>query len=129
MFPVRDVDVSPATSRLEHERRCDTLALMKTLKALAVMATAAVLVSLTIGATSTESDRPGNTPEERWVPVGPNAGFVLSAEVAGPPPKTPLPSMRRFPGEVVAAEFYVKTRAGWQRARIDNPAHVTPLRQ
>ena len=100
---------------------------MKTLKPIAIIAITALLLLITVGANSANNERPENVPAERWLPVAANAGFVLSADVSGAIPRTPPPPVKRYPNEVVAAEFYVKTRVGWQRARIDNPAFVTPL--
>jgi hypothetical protein len=101
---------------------------MKPLKPVIAIVTAALVAAFTLGATTGKEVRPPNVPSERWLPIAPNAGFVLSVDLAGPvlPKERPAP-VRRRPDEVAEAAFYVKTPHGWMRTRIENPTYLAPV--
>jgi hypothetical protein len=86
---------------------------MKFMKSSAVGLTMAAIAALCIGASSGGEQRPSEVPAERWISIGDRAGFATRSVGGG--------------AEQVVAHFYVKTARGWQQARIENPAHVTPL--
>ena len=96
---------------------------MKLLNPTAAVAAAILLATLTIGANSGSTpQRPPNIPVERWIALGPNAGFALNANLGGSEAATEDRSNPQ-----VVAELHVKTSNGWARARIDNPVHAIPL--
>ena len=95
---------------------------MKPLKTLAAVTAAVLLTAFTIGANPGSAARPGSIPAERWIAIGPNAGFAVNANLGGPD------SVAEHRSNVaVVAELYVKTTSGWKRARLDNPVSAVPL--
>lgn len=96
---------------------------MKILKTMAAVTAALLLTALTIGANNAgNAARPTNVPSERWIAIGPNAGFAVNTQVGGTeaaPANGPSPQL--------VAELYVKTNRGWQPARLESPTHAIPL--
>ena len=96
---------------------------MKILKTMAAVTTALLLIALTIGAnTAGSAARPANVPSERWIAIGPNAGFAVNTQLGGTE-NAPAGG----PPQQVVAELYVKTNRGWQQARVESPTHAIPL--
>jgi hypothetical protein len=73
-----------------------------------------IVAALGIGASSQADSRPAGVPSDRWVEIGNNAGFAIKNEIKGPR------------GELtgVGAQLYLRTRDGWRKSWIENPAFV-----
>lgn len=80
---------------------------MKNLKAFWLIGAAAVAVALFVGASG--PSRPDSVAAENWVPLGDNAGFVLTSHKENS----------------VGAELWIRDHGMWFRGRVENPVTVT----
>jgi hypothetical protein len=95
---------------------------MKTLKIVSAVTAAILLAVLTVGANSAVEARPQQVPSERWIAIGPKAGFAVNTKLGGSRERSARGSQN-----YVAAELYIKTESGWRRAMIENPTYAMPL--
>lgn len=81
---------------------------MKALKSTAIAIAIGAAALLCVGASSGGDKRPSDIAAENWVSLSGKVGLAIS------------PSVNT--ASSVVAQLYIRTDAGWQRARIENPA-------